>query len=45
MDQWKKEIEKHTDGSLRVGIHHGAKRETGAPCCISPTFVIRELMH
>ncbi|KAK4705557.1 hypothetical protein P7C70_g628, partial [Phenoliferia sp. Uapishka_3] len=29
MDQWKKEIEKHSDGSLRVGVHHGAKRETG----------------
>lgn len=39
MDQWKNEIEKHTDGSLRVGVHHGAKRETGEfwPSFFSPS--------
>ncbi|KAL8278389.1 hypothetical protein RQP46_009281 [Phenoliferia psychrophenolica] len=30
MDQWKNEIEKHSDGSLRVAVHHGPKRETEA---------------
>lgn len=30
MEQWKSEIATHTDGRLRVLIHHGPSRTTGA---------------
>lgn len=30
MEQWKAEIAKHTDGRLRVLIHHGPSRTSGA---------------